>query len=99
MTRIKRKFPSAVYPTHLKDDTIQTRRLEALDLVKTINEQSKSRLYKQMDLGTKFGAVGGVSLQPHLLDGEPPNEESFIFAPKDVPGHVRAAAVVSCADT
>lgn len=82
MTWSKKKFPSAVYPTHLRDDTIQTRRLAALDLVKTINEQSKLRLCHQVDLGAKFSAVGGVSVQPHLLDGERTQRRIFYIRGK-----------------
>jgi len=78
----EKKFPSAVYPAHLKDNPIQSRRLEALDLVKSINEQSKSQLYHQADLGTKSSALGGVSVQPHLLDGERTQRRIFYIRGK-----------------
>lgn len=77
-----KRFPSAVYPAHLKDRPFQSRRLEALDLVKTVNEQSKSKLYQQADLGTKFAALGGVSVQPHLLDGEATQRRIFYLRGK-----------------
>ncbi|MGI9317621.1 MAG: radical SAM protein [bacterium] len=82
MTWGEKKYPSAVYPTHLKNNTIQARRLAALDLVKTINERSKSKLYHQAELGTKISALGGVSTQPHLLDGEPTQRRIFYIRGK-----------------
>jgi len=84
MTWSNAKFPSAVYPAHIMQDGTQPHRSAVLDLVKTINEQSKSLLYReaelstnQSELGTKAGALGGVSMQPHLLDGEPTQRRIF----------------------
>jgi radical SAM enzyme (TIGR01210 family) len=78
----EKSFPSAVYPAHLKHGPFQSRRLAALDLVKTVNEQSKSKLYHQADVGTNFAALGGVSVQPHLLDGEPTQRRIFYLRGK-----------------
>jgi radical SAM enzyme (TIGR01210 family) len=82
MTRINKKFPTAVYPAHITSDETQTRRVAALDLVKTINEQSKSLLYRQAELSTKASAVGCVSMQPHFLDGEPTQRRIFYIRGK-----------------
>ncbi len=82
MTWINKKFPSAVYPAHITGDKSQTRRVAALDLVKTVNERSKSLLYREAELSTKASAVGGVSMQPHLLDGEPTQRRIFYIRGK-----------------